>query len=248
MIRTKGSTRITPSIVRLATLCVTLSVLCSASNAALKSPETWKIEQEKMAKIKNAHYTEKITFYLSDGRINGSVAYESWIKTPYKWRRDDKVHKEVMITDKDKCWGYFQYNNTYTVKNLDKPVGAPLTQFVPDWQIENLRSGGASVSEPKKVVHNGVECSVIEITPSATTKANHDNNSKAHIERLVLYIDQATGLLIAKTTQIRRVDGTLQSEEQDEYDYNKQEMPDDFFLPPADAKQVEVKGATPAPK
>lgn len=234
MIRIKSKVKFVTSSIRLMTCAFAVSVFFLAGSAVFAD---WKNDQEKISNIKNVHYTQTITNYDSDGINKRSQTWESWVKAPFNWRCECKEVMAVAITNKDWGWSYSKSNNTYSVKDLrtSHPSAYPLTVFLPDRFIETMRSRGASVSEPKKETHNGVECSVVEISVAA--KGNTGSR------RIVLYVDSSTGFITTKTTQRWRVDGTLESEEQDEYEYNKQDMPDDFFVfqPPADAKQIEAK-------
>jgi hypothetical protein len=167
------------------------------------------------------------------------------MKTPDKWKSKDR--QGFHIVNGCDVWHYSALGNTYyhehTEKNRNRFI-CPVVEFSSQWQIEILyrKSYDWCTVEKGPGSYQGRECTAIKITvPGVSEPGLPVVKSGGELQALI-YEDQRTGLMVAKTVSCRDADGKLRSVEHIEYEYNTKEMPDDFFVfhPPAGAMEVPV--------
>lgn len=194
-------------------------------------------------KITVVYWTVVRTAYWNGKKTIGPKC-ETWVKYPDKRRMEQLDGGQV-------CNGYrrWEYNrklNIYTYEESDpKKVGAyPKTPFTlgqerKGWLSKGKSSGGTTERE-MKAVFKGVEYPAIEMMVPLRQPSVGGESPESH-ERVVLYEYPETGLLRAKVVESYGPDGKLQMTDEYEYEYDKHELSDDFFVfkPPPGAKKLD---------
>lgn len=185
------------------------------------------------AKIRIAHWKTIITEERGGAQVTWSI--ENWLKGDSRWRRESS-DGVLMIFNGQQKWEYTKRANKYSYRNdPDRACKYNMLEFVPDHVADVQRQKNTKATIAKtKVVISGVKYSAIEV--------NVPKDGLMGPCRTQILTDPHTGLVKAKTSRKFNVDGSrVISEEHIEYDYNKQNVPDDLFVfqPPDGAEEAD---------